>query len=345
MNRENNLDLLRIISCIFVVIIHVSGIWIEHANIQNYSFFVSVNTLAKFAVPVFFMLSGHFNIENAKNENLHYFYNKTIRKILIPTFIFTLFYIFVKIVESLLTKNYKTLFYDIVTGNIGALWFLYALIPIYFLVPLIIKTKNRIGENKFVLFSSLYFIFSILFALSSKYYTSFNLGNAINYLGFFLIGSCITRVKLKSMISKIFVFIGILFFGILNIYIILTFQKLTSFGLSNNFLPINVCYSILIFILFNNLKFNYDLKLISSNTFNIYLIHPFFVSIIKILSFTIFIDNTYNYLYFLLILFIIILLSFSFSIVYNNVYNYLNKKIINDKKISESIVNFLIGSD
>ena len=86
--REANYDLLRIISTIAVVIIHVSGIYTD--SITNSDFFGKLyerniiipllyGTLANFAVPCFLMLSGAFLLNNNKNEEYNFFYKKSMK--------------------------------------------------------------------------------------------------------------------------------------------------------------------------------------------------------------------------------------------------------------------------
>ena len=149
--RYNNLDLLRVVSCIFVVFIHVSAIWLSNSNFvgnKNLIFFVTVNTIAKFSVPVFFMLSGYLNISNEKNSNYKLFYKKSFSKVILPCILFSLFYSLIKILNDIsLNHDFTLALKDILSGNLGALWFLYALIPMYLITPFIITLRNNVDKR------------------------------------------------------------------------------------------------------------------------------------------------------------------------------------------------------
>lgn len=99
MKREGNYDLLRIVSTIAVIMIHVSAAYIgefETNEVRNYDsnmmYGYIYNTISRFAVPCFVMLSGAFILSNEKNGNYGYFYRKTFRRIGIPTIVFSCAY-------------------------------------------------------------------------------------------------------------------------------------------------------------------------------------------------------------------------------------------------------------
>ena len=98
--RYNNYDLLRIISCIAIIIIHVSATYknLLIANVYNNTdtlYIISVlmwNTLSRFAVPCFVMLSGAFLLSNDKNQEYKEFYKKSFKKIGLPTIVFSILF-------------------------------------------------------------------------------------------------------------------------------------------------------------------------------------------------------------------------------------------------------------
>lgn len=106
MKRERNYDLLRIISTIAVVMIHVSAIWFGNAiagiserglsvtDARSTYWICLYNSLPRFAVPCFVMLSGAFILEDEKNIEYKRFYAKSFAKIGIPTIIFSAVYFF-----------------------------------------------------------------------------------------------------------------------------------------------------------------------------------------------------------------------------------------------------------
>ena len=97
--RKNNLDLLRIICCLLVIVIHVCTLYKEAIldknafdigliNNRDMYFTLILDSFARFSTPCFFMLSGYLTLSNIKNSDYKYFYKKSFNKIFLTTFIF-----------------------------------------------------------------------------------------------------------------------------------------------------------------------------------------------------------------------------------------------------------------
>lgn len=101
MKRGNNYDLLRIVSAVAVIMIHVSTTWFENVvhmvgehdvnlkEIQASFLICFFNSISRFAVPCFPMLLGVFIIENRKNAEYESFYSKSFACIGVPMIIFS----------------------------------------------------------------------------------------------------------------------------------------------------------------------------------------------------------------------------------------------------------------
>ena len=89
-SRQSNFDLLRIISTISVVLIHVNATVADSNNISLVGFNICslINIITRFSVPCFVMLSGAFILNNEKNADYKHFYAKSFYKIGIPLIIF-----------------------------------------------------------------------------------------------------------------------------------------------------------------------------------------------------------------------------------------------------------------
>lgn len=165
--RESNYDLLRIISAIAVIAIHVSGTWIGavtnekifgqfyHNGILATCFY---HVLSRFAVPCFIMLSGAFILADERNADYKKFYRKTFINVGIPTLLFSLYYFlysFLKAVMAVWIKGREItyLLQPIKNWIKGApyyhMWYLYMMIGVYLLVPLILLFKKQVGEKIF----------------------------------------------------------------------------------------------------------------------------------------------------------------------------------------------------
>ena len=156
-NRESNFDLLRILSAFAVVMLHVSGgfLQIDEMKVSTNCHFpiMLINHLVRFAVPCFFMLSGAFVLADERNANYKYFYKKSFRNIGISSVIFCMLYVIFSVAKLLagvfIFKRHGidhvllgliSAFKNIVTGNpYYHLWYLFTLLGLYLAVPFVIR--------------------------------------------------------------------------------------------------------------------------------------------------------------------------------------------------------------
>lgn len=292
--REYNFDLLRVVSCIAVILIHVSKDWFNEAcyavstgstiSELNHPIGISVLvTVPRFAVPCFIMLSGAFILNKKSTRNYKMFYSNIFKRIGIPTVIFSIAYVlyrvpFCFIGESTALSEIKSLVIDIFKGcPMYHMWYLYMIIGIYALAPLLVRFKETVSDKTF---NSIAFGFLILANLSqwttNNVYFTWDLGNSFEYLGYFMVGYCIRNNVVKKSSGKAVSAIA------LGIIIELTgayFQYgVICRGIQENKMiipssPIIVMSSLLIFYGFANFNFNKNISRLSFLTFYIYLIH------------------------------------------------------------------------
>jgi hypothetical protein len=80
--RQNNFDLLRILSTFAVVLIHINAVISSryHLNfLAGFNIPTPINTVTRFCVPCFVMISGAFILNNKENAN----FKKVLQKILL----------------------------------------------------------------------------------------------------------------------------------------------------------------------------------------------------------------------------------------------------------------------
>lgn len=95
----NNYDLLRIISSIDVIFIHVSSdyvSWLSGGKVYGKKMIYNagavltflLGTLSRFAVPCFVMFSDAFILSDSHNAEKKNFYNKSVKNTVITTMVF-----------------------------------------------------------------------------------------------------------------------------------------------------------------------------------------------------------------------------------------------------------------
>ncbi|MGB8225670.1 MAG: acyltransferase family protein [Sedimentisphaerales bacterium] len=110
---------------------------------------VFINTFTRFAVPVFFMISGALILSAAETSNVTAFYKKTAFKLLLPVLIWEILY------RLFFGYIYKVpAVYSIFSSNLGGLhlWFIWTLLGFYLIGPfLAIMVQNADKKQLFML--------------------------------------------------------------------------------------------------------------------------------------------------------------------------------------------------
>ncbi|WP_255993635.1 acyltransferase [Clostridium perfringens] len=298
--REENLDVLRVISSFMVVLIHVSAIYVS-TNINNYNYDFKVgnffDSISRISVPLFVMISGAFLINNEKNKNFNYFMRKTINKIVVPTLIWSAIYVLYSILIQVFSKingeniNYISPFIQWIKGEpYYHMWYMYMLIGLYFVTPFIIEIKDKIGKVNFIILAIILLIIGFLTTFIGDLPWPIRF---ISYLGYFCLGDIIKNYCNKNFSYKIYLFIGISFLFLIFIFT----NQIVKYNLLNNKLyfynylnPLVIIASISIFKVFTSMKDLNCSKLISNiskHTFNIYMIHAGIIN-----CFNLIINNT-----------------------------------------------------
>ncbi|MBQ0011089.1 MAG: acyltransferase family protein [Clostridiales bacterium] len=295
-NRQANYDLLRIICTIAVIIIHVSAPYKDAYTDTKDPYKCHIisttlyNTLTRFAVPCFMMLSGALLLSNEKNKDYKFFYKKTLVNIGIPTFIFSILYFLYRIAVVsarifLNGESYRA-YVDPVKSLIKGspyyhMWYLYTLIGVYLFIPVLLRIKEDIGEKTFAIFSWIVFCVSMASGFTSSFLLNWSISKVVCYIGYVLIGYQITRMthkkgNFKGILCIVFAMLALLFLSYIqyNHTIDLIAEKDEKYSLNGNFSPIVIIASLLIFVGFSFLRMNSKrLVRLSNDTFLIYLFH------------------------------------------------------------------------
>jgi len=194
------IDFTRIVAAFSVVFLHSAWFFIIKKSLPLLSWDVAnvYSSSARMCVPVFFMISGYLLLK--KDEPIIYFYKKRMFKILFPFVFWSCVY--------LLWKDHKGIqdftFFSIIT-IIGKpaymhLWFMYPLIGLYLIAPLLGKFVKD-AENKHLLcFIIIWFINVAIIATLRNIYgfrIAIPIEMASGYAGYFILGLFIGRTEVS----------------------------------------------------------------------------------------------------------------------------------------------------
>ena len=201
LSRYNYVDVLRVTSSIAVIAIHVIMYYIGAFKVHStpWTVLMSSKAITQFAVPIFFMVSGATIFSSTREESYGSFIKRRLTKICIPFFVYSvlyyLFYVFVKKEFELGVMEFLKKF---CRNNIqGHFWYLYALIPLYFLYPAIKKWVQTLSKKGLLsviitlfMLDSFFPLLNKLFALFSSdfRFSVFSFGKLGVYLNYTLIG-------------------------------------------------------------------------------------------------------------------------------------------------------------
>lgn len=284
--KINFVQYLRIVACIAVIIIHVSGDRLNESTglywwIQNI-----FNNIFRWAVPIFFMITGVTFL--TKDISIEKLYKKYILRICI-------IYAFWSVLYTLIFTDFSNfsiikLIEDFIKGYYH-LWFLYALIGLYIIIPLLKKIiEDRIITKYFLVLwfviGSIFFSLGQIPSLRNIYIViqeRLSLFFILGYSGYCILGYYIYQYNI-SYKKRILIYI----FGILGAIVTVLAAQINQEGntpICENMLPSVVIMAIAIFTFFRNSmtlnrSYKYLLK-IATLTLGIYLIHPMIFRVIK----------------------------------------------------------------
>lgn len=278
--RERWLDYAKGFACLLVVYCHIIR-GIINANIINTNLFLDFLDYAiyLFHMPLFFIISGYLYDTSKKINSIKSYFKFALKKIInlgVPYLVFSIIFILLNYFASGTNSEYsmKDIIY-LYKNPIAHFWFLYDLMIIFLLIPIL----EMVIKNKIVLLIFLFIgkiIFSV-FNLKVALITSFFNDAFYFYIGSYLIKN-INKDKVKLWIKYL---IGFSFVGLTTTCYVIENNNLYSFILLvlKIVLAVLGSYEVLSIIKKNNGKV---LNIFGKYSFQIYLMHTIFSAFIRI---------------------------------------------------------------
>lgn len=221
-------------------------------------------------------------------------------------------------------------------GDFSNYWFMFMLIGLYFVAPIIIRIKDTISNKQYCIGSVIWMIIACVSQSTSTYKVSYSFGVVFSFLGYFLVGNVIYENirNIKFVFSLMFLLLSVgLFFLIYFLRGYTGYSIYVADQYTNWFSPLIVIASIFLFIGFANLKIRVNLAKLSSTTFIIYLFHTkVYLVIIYILSSFLPVITEYITVYILIVSILALVLSMILSLLYLIIWDFLENKFLWNKK-------------
>lgn len=282
--RNSNLEWLRIISMLLIVVGHFS--WQTKWNFSHTNIFLQTGIQwlwfgGKLGVDLFILISAYF-LATRKEIKI-----KPLVKLWEQVIFYSILLTIVGILIFKLSINLKEILYTFFPIITGAYWFVTAYVVMYLLAPYINKGLEKISKEQF---RKLLIILMILFLIVTVFHTEsigFINDDAMTLIGVYPFGVYIRKypedllkIKKSILLSAIFLNLIILYLSAFGINLISKYLKynVNAHAFARFFgsvSPFQLLSAIFIFVLFVEMpvRHNRVVNSIASHVFAIYLVH------------------------------------------------------------------------
>lgn len=209
-------DLLRVISIFGVIVLHCVGeLWgLIPIKSKSWVALVAIDSLFRFAVPVFVMVSGMFMLSPSKNRGIKELYSKNILRIVTSFAFWSLIYLAYHQASDYFANRsafhpaFKSLLNSFLAGEYH-LWFMYMIAGLYIVTPILRKLVEKKSTMQYFLI--IWFIFCMaqnlikLIPGIGKYafgfMSLFKISIAVEYSGYYVLGYYLHNYPIKRPIK------------------------------------------------------------------------------------------------------------------------------------------------
>ena len=219
MNRVIKYDILRVFASFAIVLLHVSASYWSVVDVNSKEFLVMTvyNSMTRFAVPVFFMLSGLFLVSPHRGNDR---VGRRILKLIVLFYIWSVFYAFQGIAIDALMGDFSE---EVWRGSLERfifghphMWFLQTLAGFYLLIPVArqICAKKESVQYYLLLWAVFRFLFPSvtgIFHLPTLQarIDSLHMDTLAGTFGYFLLGYYLDATDISKKIRRMIYLLGI----------------------------------------------------------------------------------------------------------------------------------------
>lgn len=290
-------DYLRVMATLAVIMLHMyaQNWYVSDVNGYNWQVFNLYDSIVRWGVPVFVMISGALFLK--KELSLKVIYTKYIFRMAVSLVVWSAIYALFRYDEQQgRLINFISAPYH--------LWFIFMIIGLYMMIPILKKVVENMYTLRYFLFMSFIFVGCIpeLITIIRDFCTNSTILNcleiieknikelniAFGYSAYFVLGFYLSKIEFNKKQRKIIYILGCLgfiFTIVMDSFVALKNQQYCS-NYYNNFMINVMMESIAIFVFFKYRKFKNDninkgISYIAQRCFGIYLVHVLLIKILK----------------------------------------------------------------
>ncbi len=283
-------DLARCVAAVAVIAIHVLGPYrqlLGEIPFQDWFFAISVNSVSRWAVPVFILISGALMLSDKRPFDLKYYVSRRLGKVLVPFIVWSLFYAYfsgwsasgfdgqhaMDVLEQ--SATHSTYYH---------LGFFYYFIPLYFVIPLFRWFVGKFDDGTLYAFTGVWLVTTVMYLLriDGPWSHQMWLYSGLLPLGYILY----QKIPANRTTAMLFALAGLASFAA-TIYMVTTMSLEAdkySFGRWLSYKTINtIAAASMVFMLCRYFgeglsdKTNKVVGFISRHSLGIYILHPIFL--------------------------------------------------------------------
>ncbi len=165
-------------------------------------------------VPLFIILSGALLLTPAKaDEPLSAFYKKRFYRVGLPLIFWTIFYFFWSFNIRGTPFTLDNVLQGLLSGSYPLLWFLYLMVGLYLITPMLRILVKYMDQKKYTLLLSFWFIGTVLTPIIHTF-TPFFFNPlsfiVLDWVGYFLLGVYLLNTKISSWLAYVGLIGGLL---------------------------------------------------------------------------------------------------------------------------------------
>ncbi len=291
-------DNAKIIAIFAVVILHIAAAVVTKiTNLESFAWWIgnAYDSLTRWCVPVFVMISGALLLDTNKNEPISVFYRKRASGILLPTIFWSIFFLGWTFLKGLIKGSPYSFIFIVKQLLAGRpyyhMWFLYMLICLYLFTPFLRIIIKNTSKKEQIIFVAILFMMSIINKVFNVFYPSSSklfINWFLFYLPYFISGHLMIEMRknpnkvlliLSFTLSAILTALGLFFLsrasGLENGLYFYDYLSITVVPMSLSMLLLLKTITKPIII---NSSFTHKLAQL---VLGVYLIHPIFIDIFK----------------------------------------------------------------
>jgi len=211
-------DLIRTLAIVLVIILHASNDTLQTSSMPAMYWWTAVvyKSLALSCVPLFVMLSGALLLQPAKlNEPITVFLKKRLNRLGLAFAFWSAVYLawsfYISQIPVTLSNIGQGILYDLFGGAYYQFWFIYLIVGLYLITP-ILRAVIASGNLRITQYLILLWFVAVAVVPLIQLVSGYTLNSGVfvigGWVGYFVLGAYLQRVKLHSAILYGLLIIG-----------------------------------------------------------------------------------------------------------------------------------------